>query len=178
MRIDPSGDRTLNNDTEVDSYGVPSQAFGLLASPELFEILGRVVAVQGKIEYLQDRLAHLPPSETSSVRKVEQFLKRCNSGRAARNALVHSRWVFGADMKDPDVILGFRYKTRKVTSGTVATASISDVEGSEKEHDVVRHTIESLRKLLQQDVVTMQIGEQAYSEIMLKWAAQQSPGQS
>ena len=166
----------MNNDIDVDSYGVPRQAFGHSASPELFEILGRVVAVQGKIEYLQDRLKYLPPSETSGVRKIEQFLKRCDSGRAARNALVHSCWVFGADMKDPDVILGLRYKTRKVTSGTVATVSISDVAGSEKEHDIVRHTLDSMRKLLQQDVVTMQIGEQAYSEIMLKWAAQQAPG--
>lgn len=169
---------SLNNNTDVDSYGVPQQAFGRVASPEFFEALGRLIAVHGQIEYLQDRLEHLPPSETNGVRKLEQFLKRCQSGRAARNALVHSRWVFGADTKDPDVILGLRYKNRKVTSGTVATVSISDVTGSEKEHDIVRHTHDSLRKLLQQDVVTMQIGEQAYSELMLKWAVQQTLGQS
>lgn len=167
---------SVNDNTDVDSYGVPRQAFGRVASPEFFETIGRVVAVHGQIEYLQDRLKHLPSSETSGVRKVEQFLRRCESGRDARNAIIHSRWVFGADTTDPDVILGLRYKTRKPTSGTIATVFISDVVGSEKEHDIVRHTLDSLRKLLQRDVVTMQIGEQAYSEIMLKWAAQRAPG--
>lgn len=167
---------SVNNNTDVDSYGVPRQAFGRIVSPEFFEALGRIVAVHGQIEYLQDRLRHLPSSETSGARKFEQFRKRCESGRDARNAIIHSRWVFGADTKDPDLILGIRYKTRKPTSGTIATVSIEDVPDSEHEHDIVRYTLDSLRKLLRQNIVTMQIGEQAYSEIMLKWVTQQDSG--
>lgn len=167
---------SVNGNTDVDSYGVPRRAFGRATPPEFFEALGRIVTVHGQIEYLQDRLKHLPSSETSGARKVEQFRKRCESGRDARNAIVHSRWVFGADTKDPDIILGIRYKTRKSKSGTVATVSIKDIPDSEHEHDIVRYTLDSLRKLLRQNIVTMQIGEQAYSEIMLKWAAQQDSG--
>lgn len=163
----------MNSNTDVDSYDLPLQAFGQAVPPAFFEVLGRIITVHGKIEYLQDRLKHLTSSETSGVKKIDQFRKRCESGRDARNAIIHSRWVFGADMNDPDIFLGMRYKTRKPTSGTVATVSIADVPDSMREHDIVRYTLHSLRKLLRKDIVTMQVGEQAYSEIMLNWAGQE-----
>lgn len=163
----------MNSNTEVDSYEVPLQAFGQLVPPAFFEVLGRIITVHGKIEYLQDRLKYLPSSETNGVKKVEQFRKRCEEGRDARNAIIHSRWVFGAEMNDPGIFLGMRYKTRKPTSGTVAVVSIEDVPDSEREHDVVRYTLDSLRNLLRKNVVTMQVGEQAYSGIMLNWAMQE-----
>lgn len=157
---------------DVDQHGVPIRAFGDPVTPEFFEVLGKIVSVNGQIEYLQDRLGHLPMSETSGVRKLEQFLARFESGRSGRNEVVHSRWLFGADTTDPDVIFGVRYKVRKQTTGDVATVSIHDVPDSEREQETVQHTLDSLRKLLRRDVTTMRIGEQAYTEIMLKWAAQ------
>jgi len=65
---------------DVDKYGVPISAFGDSTAPEFFEILGRLLAVNGKIEYLKDRLDDLPSSETTGVRKVEQFLERLRLG--------------------------------------------------------------------------------------------------
>lgn len=159
---------------EVDPFGVPLSTFGGPPPPEFFEILGRIVSVHARIEYLRDRIEHLPLSETSGVRKVEQFIARCSSGRTERNAVVHSLWVIGAKTTDPNAILGVRYKTRKLTSGTVANMAIADVPGSEREQDIVEYTLDSLRALLKQSITTMRIGEQAYSEIMLTWAAQQT----
>jgi hypothetical protein len=165
--------RRASDGTEVDALGVPLDAFGSSAPIEFFEILGRIVAVNGQIEYLQDRLDHLPPSETTGVRKVDQFLERCAVGRADRNAVVHSRWVFGAHATNPEVILGLRYKTRKRTSGDIATVSVREIAGSEREQDTVQHTLDSLKKLLRKGLATMHIGELAYTEIMLKWTAEQ-----
>lgn len=53
--------------SEVDGYGVPVSAFGVSMPPEFFEIVGRLIAVNGKIEYLKDRLDNMPTSETSGV---------------------------------------------------------------------------------------------------------------
>lgn len=163
----------MNDDREVDTFGIPLHAFGDSVPAGFFEVLGRIVAVNAQIEYLQDRLDHLPPSETDGVRKAEQFRARCASGRADRNAIVHSRWVFGAQTARPDIILGVRYKTRRQASGEIATVSLSDVPGSERQQDTVQHTLDALKKLLRRDVATMRIGELAYSEIMLKWAVRQ-----
>lgn len=163
----------MSHETSVDAYGVPTDAFGEQAPPELFEVLGRILAVHGKIEYLRDRLNHLPSTETASSRKFEQFLARLAAGQTDRNAIVHSYWVLGAHTTNPDVILAIRYKTRKQTSGDIATVSISDAPESEREQDYGQYTLDDLKRLLRSSVVTMRIGEQAYSEIMFKWAAQQ-----
>lgn len=163
----------MQDSTEVDAHGVPIHALGDGLPPEFFEILGRIVAVNGQIEYLQERLDHLPTSETTGVRKVEQFLARCVSGRDDRNAVVHSRWVFGAHTTDPKAIFGVRYKTRKRTAGHIATVSIRDVPDSKREQETVHHTLDSLKKLLRRDVTTMRIGELAYTEIMTTWSAKQ-----
>lgn len=157
---------------DTDKYGVPLEAFGATVPPEFFELLGRTVAVNGKIEYLKDRLEHLPEAETSGVRKVEQFRRRYAEGRSARNAVVHSSWVFGAHMDDPEMIVGTRYKTRKQVSGDVATLSVTDVPGSEREQDVVQYSLNTLKELLRRDLVTMQIGELAYTEVMMRWATE------
>lgn len=159
--------------SEVDTYGVPLRVFGDGMPPEFFEVLGRILAINGKIEYLKDRLDHLPFSETSGVRKVEQFLKRYDAGRSARNAIVHSSWAFGAHTTDPDVILGIRYKIRKAASGQTATLSLHDLPDSEREQDIVEYRLEGLRKLVRRDVATMRVGELAYAEVMLNWAARQ-----
>lgn len=159
--------------SDVDNYGVPLHIFGDAIAPEFFEILGRLLAVNGKIEYLRDRLDDLPSSETSGVRKVEQFLKRYNSGRLDRNAIVHSYWAFGAHTNDPEVILGIRYKIRKLASGETATVATRDVPGSEREQDVVQYKLDDLRKLLSRDVVTMRMGEIAYADVELNWARRQ-----
>lgn len=165
--------REIHEGTDVDAHGVPIHAFGDGPPPEFFEILGRLLAVNGQIEYLQERLAHLPRSETTGVRKVEQFLARCVSGRDDRNAIVHSRWVFGAHTTDPEVIFGLRYKTRKRTVGPIATVFISDVPDSERAQETVQHTLGSLKKLLRRDITTMRIGELAYTKIMMKWSTKQ-----
>ncbi|MBB5831904.1 hypothetical protein [Brachybacterium aquaticum] len=109
----------------------------------------------------------------SDVRKVEQFRARFASGRDGRNAVVHSRWVFGAQPSDPEIILGIRYKIMKKPAGEVATLSIQDVPDSEREQIYVEHTLSSLKRLLRRDVGTMQIGQQAYTEVMMTWAAGQ-----
>jgi hypothetical protein len=159
--------------TEVDKYGVPIDAFGREVPPEFFEIIGRLLVVNGKIEYIKERLDHLPISETSGVRKFHQFMKRYDAGRSDRNAVVHSFWVFGADTSDPGVILGVRYKVRKVASGEIATVSIRDVTDSEREQEFIQFTPDELRKLLKRDLDTMRIGMHALTEIGLNWAAQQ-----
>jgi hypothetical protein len=138
-----------------------------------FEVLGRILAVNGKIEYLKERLESFPSAETTGVRKVEQFRKRDSSGRIDRNAIVHSSWVFGAHALDHEVILGVRYKVRKVASGATASVSIGDIPDCEREQDVVQYTMDGLRKLLKRDLTTMRVGEIAYSEVMLNWAARQ-----
>lgn len=158
---------------DVDLYGLPTHAFGDTPPPEFFEIIGRILALNGQIEYFQERLDHLPASETAGVRKVEQFLARCSSGRDDRNAVVHSRWVFGAHTTDPDAILGVRYKVRKRASGHVATVSIRDVPDSEKAQEVVLHTVDTLRALLKRDITTMRIGQLAYAEVMMTWSIEQ-----
>ena len=159
--------------TEVDQYGVPLTVFGNPMPPEFFDVVGRIVAINGKIEYLKDRFQHLPSSEIEAVKKVKQFTQRYNSGRAERNAIVHSSWVFGADMDDPDVILGVRYKVGKLASTGTATVSIRDVPESERKQEAVRYTLSGLRKILKRDLVTMQVGEYAFTEVMLTWAARQ-----
>lgn len=169
----PQQHQLIVDGMDVDSYGVPLHAFGDGASPEFFEIIGRILAVNGQIEYLQERLDHLPASETAGVRKVEQFLTRFASSRDDRNAVVHSRWIFGAHTTDPNVILCVRYKTRKRAAGHIATVSIRDVPDSEKEQETVLHTVDSLKTLLKRDVTTMRIGELAYTEIMVAWSVKQ-----
>jgi hypothetical protein len=158
---------------EVDEHRVPIDAFGDRAPSEFFGVLGRIVAVNGQLEYFMDRLGHLPALETEGARKVEQFRARFMSGRDERNAVVHSRWVFGAQPSDPEVTLGVRYKVMKKPVGQVATVSIRDVPESEKDQIYVEHTLASLKRLLRRDLGTMQIGKQAYSEVMLAWAARQ-----
>lgn len=158
---------------DVDKYGVPLDAFGAAVPPAFFEILGRIIAVNGKIEYLKERLDHLPPSETRGVRKIEQFLKRETSERMDRNAIVHSRWVFGAHISNPNVIVGMRYKIAKLTSGLIATVSIHDDAGSEREQDIVQYEVADLRTILRRSLHTMRIGETAYRNVMLTWSAQQ-----
>lgn len=156
---------------EVDKYGIPVDAFGARVPPEFFEVIGRILSVHGKIEYLQDRLGTLPSAEKAGVKKVEQFFARCGAEKGDRNTVVHSHWMFGTHTKDPDVILAFRYKTRKNTSGEIATVSMMDAPESVHEQDVGQYTLEDLRRIMRRCIVTMRIGEQAYSEIMLKWAS-------
>ena len=143
-----------------------------------FEVLGRMLAVCGRIEYLQDRLAHLPSTETTGDRKVEQFLARCDVEKADRNTIVHSHWVFGAHLTNPDIILAVRYKTRKQSSGTIATVSMADVPESAREQDVGQYTLKGLKSLLRRTIATMRIGELAYTGIMLRWAARQIDSES
>jgi hypothetical protein len=159
--------------TDVDPYGLPLDIFGDRTPPEFFEVVGRIVAINAKIEYLRERLASLPPSETSGVKKVELFLKRDTSGRMDRNAIVHSFWVFGANTSDSDVILGIRYKKRKTASGNTATVSIRDVPNSESVQNVVQYKLNELRDFLKRDLTTMKVGQLAYTEVMMTWAANQ-----
>jgi hypothetical protein len=63
---------------------------------------------------------------------------------------------------------------RKVASNAIATLSIRDVPGGEREQEYVRHTIANLRKLLKRDVDTMRIGMHALTEVGLIWAAENS----
>jgi hypothetical protein len=143
---------------DVDAYGLPLSTFGDHPPKAFFELVGRIVAVNGRIEYLRARLDHLPPSETTGIKKVEQFLERDKAGRLDRNAIVHSSWIFGANTSDPGVILGIRYKARARTSGATATLSLSDLPESDKENDYVQHDLASLRGLLKRDLATMQVG--------------------
>ena len=159
---------------DVDSFGVPLDAFGSGMEPQFFEILGRVLAVNGKIEYLKDRLEHIPPSETLGVRKVEQFFKRYNDDRQERNAIVHSHWIRGAHTQGPEILVGVRYKSRNKASGTIARVSITDVPGSEREQVLVEYTLGDLRKQLKKAVTTMLIGTQACSEVSMNWAFKQT----
>jgi hypothetical protein len=161
--------------SEVDRYGVPLGVFGGLTPPGFFDVVGRIVAINGTIEYLRDRIGHLPQSETEDVKKVNQFLKRDDNGRIERNAIVHSRWIFGADPTDPEVILGVRYKVRKLATGETAVVAIRDVADSEKVQEIVRYKLDVLRKVLKRDLVTLQVGELAYSDVMFRWAARQGP---
>ncbi|WP_460800086.1 hypothetical protein [Microbacterium sp. GXF0217] len=164
---------TMRDGVNVDAYGVPLDLFGESVPEEFFAILGRLVATNGQIEYLYDRLNHLPEHERVGIRKVEQFFGRFVAGRDERNAVIHSRWVFGAH-EDPEVIVGIRYKINKKSSGLVAVLSIADVEDSEREHVLVEHTVESLRRLLRRDLITANIGAQALVETMLNGASRES----
>lgn len=161
---------SVSDGVNVDVFGVPLDLFGDSAPDEFFAILGRLVAVNGQIEYLHDRLKHLPEHERVGIRKVEQFFRRFVEGRDERNTAIHSRWVFGAHA-DPDVIVGMRYKTNKKSSGLVAVLSITDVADSEREHVLVEHTVESLRRLLHRDLTTANIGAQALVQMMLNTEA-------
>lgn len=160
---------------DVDQYHLPVDAFGAAAPPEFFEILGRILAVNGKIEYLKARLGHLPVVETEGVKKVEQFLNRYESGRLDRNGIVHSNWVFGANAEDPEMILGYRYKTPSPTSGDIARVTISDIPGSARDQVLVQQSLSGLRGHLKRALDTMLIGEIAYTEVSLRWAAEQPP---
>jgi hypothetical protein len=160
---------------EVDEYGIPLALFGSPTPPEFFAVVGRIVAINGRIEYMRDRLQHLPPSEIVVMTKVQQFLHRYNSGRAERNAIVHSSWVFGADSDDPDVIWGVRYKVGKSTTEDAATVSIRDVPNSERTQETVGYTMVRLRKILKRDLITMQVGEIAYAVVMRNWAMRRKP---
>ena len=104
---------SLNNNTDVDSYGVPQQAFGRVASPEFFEALGRLIAVHGQIEYLQDRLKHLPPSETNGVRKLEQFLRGANRGVLPETRLFIHVGFSALTRKIRTLFWGFATRTEK-----------------------------------------------------------------
>ncbi|TFC91329.1 MULTISPECIES: hypothetical protein [Cryobacterium] len=172
---DPAASASRPELVEVDRYGIPLDVFGDYPPPEFFEVIGRIVAINAKIEYLKERLDNLPPSETTGIKKVQQFLKRDSSGRMDRNAIVHSFWTFGASTENPNLILGIRYKVRKLASGEIATTSIRDVPDSEREQDIVQFELVGLRKILKRDLATMQVGELAYSEVMLQWAARQDP---
>lgn len=48
-----------------------------------------------------------------------------------------------------------------------------DVTGSECEQDSALHTLVDLREVLRRSVTTTQVGEQAYTQMMFKWAAVQ-----
>jgi hypothetical protein len=164
----------MHHETEVDAYGMPVAAFGDRVPSGFFEVLGRILSAHGKIEYLKERLNHLPADETTGVRKVEQFHERFRSEQAARNTIVHSHWMFGAHNTNPDVILALRYRTRNNTPGEVATVSIVDVPESDEEQIIGQYTLDHLKKILARSIVTMRIGEQAYSDIMLRWASRQT----
>lgn len=164
----------MDYETEVDAYGMPVAAFGDRVPSGFYEVLGRILSAHGRIEYLRERLSHLPVEETTGVRKVEQFRYRVSSEQAARNTIVHSRWVFGAHETNPDVILALRYKTRKNTPGDVATVSIVDVPERDREQIIEQFTLEHLKKILASSIVTMRIGEQAYADVMHQWAIQQA----
>lgn len=159
---------------DVDPYGVPLTAFGLNPPADFFEILGRILATNGRIEYLLDRLDHLPKDETAGIRKAKQFRRRDAIGKLDRNAIVHSSWIFGAHRTDPGVFMGVRYNKAKRTSGETATLSMTDVPDSELIQDVVFHDLTGLRKILKRDLATMHIGEIAWAEVMLTWAARKS----
>ena len=163
----------MQDPLNTDKYGLPLDAFGIEAPHEFFEITGRILAVHGQIEYLKERLNRIPAIETEGVRKFQQFLSRCKDGQNDRNTIVHSRWVFGANKKDPHQFFAVRYKTRSITSGSVATVAITDVPESEKEQDYTMYSLESLQKVLNQSIITMRIGSQAYTEVMFHWANQQ-----
>lgn len=164
----------MHHETEVDAYGMPVAAFGDRAPSGFFEVLGRILSVHGKIEYLRERLNHLPADETAGVRKVHQFHERVRSEQAERNTIVHSHWMFGAHKTNPDIILALRYRTRKNTPGEIATISIVDVPESDKEQIVGQYTLDCLKQILARSIVTMRIGEQAYSGSMLWWASRQT----
>lgn len=164
----------MDDETEVDEFGMPVAAFGDRLPSGFYEVLGRILSANGRIEYLKERLGHLPADETTGVRKVEQFRYRVSSEQALRNTIVHSHWVFGAHETHPDVILALRYKTRKNTPGDVATVSIVDVPESDKEQIIEQFTFEQLKKILASSIVTMRIGEQAHAEVMHRWAIQQA----
>lgn len=157
----------------TDKYGLPLDTFGQEAPNEFFEIIGRILAVHGKIEYLKERLDQIPADETVGIRKIEQFRARSKASQKDRNTIVHSWWLFGANENDPDEIFGVRYKLRKAISGSIATVSIADVPESEKEQDYTLYNLESLQKVLNQSIITMRIGSQAYTEVMFHWANQQ-----
>lgn len=164
----------MHHETEVDAYGMPVTAFGDPVPSGFFEVLGRILSVHGKIEYLRERLSHLPADETTGVRKVQQFHERVRSEQADRNTIVHSHWMFGAHKTNPDIILALRYKTRKNTLGEVATISIVDVPESDKGQIVGQYTLDCLKQILARSIVTMRIGEQAYNNIMFCWASRQA----
>ena len=105
------------------------------------------------------------------MRKVAQFRKRYSAGRSDRNAIVHSNWVFRAHTQDPDVIVGVRYKQRNRATGYVATVSLADIAGDCRQQDVVEYSLKQLRTQLRHDIATMRVGEIAYAQVMLAWAA-------
>lgn len=158
---------------DVDEYGVPLHAFGDGIPPEFFEILGRLIAVNGKIEYLKERLDQVPPAETNGVRRVEQFMTRYESGRLDRNSIVHSFWTFDADSDDSEAIVGVRYKMKGPAAGEIASIALRDNPGSEHPQVIVQQTLSGLRALLKRDLRTMLFGELAFTEIGLKWAVRQ-----
>jgi len=123
-------------------------------------------------------LSHLPTPETVRTRKVEQFLARVGAEKSDRNAIVHSHWTFGAHKSRSDVVTAIRYKTRKQASGEVATVSMLDIPGSEREQDITLYSLGDLRGVLRRSVTTMQIGEQAYAQTMLNWAVIQPDADS
>lgn len=158
---------------EVDSFGTPVGSFGTKPPEAFFSLVGRIVALSGQIEYLKDRLAHLPAKETESSKKVKRFYERARANQEERNGVVHSRWFFGADTSDPDLITGIRYKVAKSNAGHIATVSLVDVPDSEREQVVVQHTLKSLEALHRRLVGTAHVGEVAYASIMLRWGATQ-----
>lgn len=157
----------------TDGFGTPVDSFGTRPPEEFFSLLGRIVAMSGQIEYLKDRLTHLPSEETDSSKKVKRFHERARADQEERNGVVHSRWFFGADTSDPDQITGIRYKVRKSSTGQTATVSLMDVPDSDHEQVVVQHTLKTLEMLHRRLVGTVRIGEAAYASLMLRWGATQ-----
>ncbi|WP_432733134.1 hypothetical protein [Microbacterium sp. MM2322] len=129
--------------------------------------------MSGQIEYLKDRLAHLPSEETDSSKKVKRFYERARADQEERNGVVHSSWFFGVDTSDPDLFTGIRYKVRKSNAGQLATAFIVDVPDTEREQVVVQHTLKSLEMPHRRLVGTVRIGEAAYKSLMVRWGAAQ-----
>lgn len=62
---------TTRDGVNADAYWVPLDLFGEGVPEEFFAILGRLAAIDGQIEYLHERLNHLPGHERVGVRNVE-----------------------------------------------------------------------------------------------------------
>lgn len=158
---------------ETDSLGTPAGSFRTTPPEAFFSLVGRIVVLSGQIEYLKDRFAHLPPKETESSKKVKRFHERARADQEERNGVVHSRWFFGADESDPDLITGVRYKVAKSNTGHIAIVSIVDVPDSGREQVVIQHTLKSLEEMHSRLLGTARIGEVAYASLMLRWGATQ-----
>ena len=73
---DPAGALGWMGLVEVDHFGVPRKAFWDRTPAGFFELVGRILAVNGRIEYLRGRLDHLPSSGTRCDRPLFVGLRR------------------------------------------------------------------------------------------------------